>query len=79
VVIIGLGDQAIPAAGETLLRQLPAVHVLGVTRNRGQGFLYEMRPQRLPLGELSPEGLVTAIRSAADPDRIWASPQASQG
>ncbi len=72
VVIIGLEESAIPAPGETLLRRLPTVHVLGVTRGGGQSFLYEMHPHREPLGELSPEGLVRAVRAAADSERVWA-------
>ncbi len=67
VVILGLASEELPPWGEQLLRRIPSLRVLGVTRDRGRGFLYEMRPQRAALGELSPDGLVNAVRAATSP------------
>jgi DNA-binding NarL/FixJ family response regulator len=54
-----------PAGVERLLEVLPQVKVLGIARDGRQGFLYELRPQRIPLGELSPETLLDVMRGAA--------------
>lgn len=75
VVIVSLTDSTRPTVAESLLRQSPALRLLGVSRDQAHGFLYEMRPFSQPLGELSPDGLVSAIRGAADPAR-WAFPHA---
>jgi hypothetical protein len=66
VVIIELADPELPPIGEALLRQVPAVGVLGVIPNDGRAFLYQLRPRRVALGELSAEGLLQAVRAAAD-------------
>lgn len=69
VVILGLRGDRLPACGERVLRQLPELRVLGVTRDQGRGLLCEMRPHCTALGELSVTGLVDAIRSAANAGR----------
>jgi DNA-binding NarL/FixJ family response regulator len=53
------------AGVERLLEVLPHVKLLGIARDGRQGFLYELRPQRIPLGELSPETLLDVLRVAA--------------
>jgi len=63
VIILGLTDPELPPIGEALLWQAPAVRILAVIADDGRGFLYELRPQRAALGELSAEGLVEAIRA----------------
>jgi DNA-binding NarL/FixJ family response regulator len=65
VVIIDLADPDLPPVGEALLRQAPAVGLLGVIPNDGRAFLYQLRPERVALGELSAEGLLDAVRAAA--------------
>ena len=45
-----------------LLKLKPRVRVLGITDNGRQTYLYELRPQRVCLGEVSPQTLVEAIR-----------------
>jgi DNA-binding NarL/FixJ family response regulator len=68
VVILSLADAELPRVGEALLSNEPRLRVLGVVADDGRGFLYEMRPHRSPLGDLSPSALVTALRSAAATD-----------
>ena len=65
VVILGLEDSELPAIGNQLFSEHPAVRVLGVAGDGRSTFLYELRPYKVPLGEVSPKALVTAIRSVA--------------
>jgi hypothetical protein len=58
---------ALPAKEEAdecarLLYADPLIKVLAIEITGGQGSLYELQPKRASLGELSPEGLVQAIR-----------------
>ena len=62
VVILGLEDSELPARANQLLSEHPACRVLGVAGDGRAAFLYELRPYRVPLGEVSPEVLVKAIR-----------------
>lgn len=64
VVIVDLPNEHLPPVGQSLLRQMPFLTVLGVTRRAGHGFLYVMRPQRTALGEIAPESLIRAIHAA---------------
>lgn len=65
VVIVDLPDEHLTPVGESLLRQMPFLTVLGLTRRAGHGFLYVMRPERTPLGEIAPESLIQAVHAAA--------------
>ncbi len=49
-----------------LLHDWPQVKVLAVQGEGREGFLWQMRPTRAPLGELSPDRLVAALRTAGD-------------
>jgi DNA-binding NarL/FixJ family response regulator len=54
------------AAWEQVVRLLeanPRVRVLGIADDGLQSYLYELRPHRVPLGEVSPQTLVDAIRN----------------
>jgi DNA-binding NarL/FixJ family response regulator len=48
-----------------LLYSRPHLKVLSITSNGHRFFLHELRPFRAPLGEISAESLVQAIRSSA--------------
>jgi DNA-binding NarL/FixJ family response regulator len=49
---------------ERLLALRPQIRVLGIERDGRETFLYELRPQRIPLGEVSSETLVDVMRVA---------------
>ena len=65
VVVLGLRDSELPGICSHLLSEYPDLKILGVTADGRRGFLYELRPQRIPLGEISPEKLCAAIRHNA--------------
>jgi hypothetical protein len=65
VVMLGLRDGDLPSDCVALFDAYPWIRVLGVSADGRRAFLYELRPQRLPLGEISPDGLVEAIRTAS--------------
>jgi hypothetical protein len=48
--------------GHLLLRR-PRLKVLAIARDGRTGSLYELRPRRIPLGEMSADALRRAIRS----------------
>jgi len=62
VVVLGIEDAALPDDCAALFDARPSVRVLGVATDDGSAFLWELRPQRVSLGEVSPQGLVEAIR-----------------
>jgi DNA-binding NarL/FixJ family response regulator len=64
VIVIGLPDGDLPAECGELLDAQPHVRVFGVGANGREAFLYQTRTHRIPLGEVSPQGLVQAIRTA---------------
>jgi DNA-binding NarL/FixJ family response regulator len=44
-----------------LLRRRPALKILAITADGRRGFLHELQPMVVPLGELSPRSLIDAI------------------
>lgn len=66
VVIMGLDESGLPGFGWDLYAGDPLLRVLGVMGEGRQTFVYELRPHRTPLGELSPQELVAAVRRMAD-------------
>lgn len=64
VIVIGLPDGDLPAQCRELLDAQPHIRVLGVGANGREAFLYQTRTHRIPLGEVSPQGLAEAIRAA---------------
>jgi DNA-binding NarL/FixJ family response regulator len=58
---------ATPESVERLLTLRPQLRVLGIGGDGRQTFLYELRPQRIPLGEMSPGTLVEVMRVASRP------------
>jgi DNA-binding NarL/FixJ family response regulator len=67
VVVVGLPDAELPAQYASLLGARPQTRLLGVSGDGRRAFLYELRPHRTALGEVSPQALVEAIRAAARP------------
>ena len=64
VVVLGLNDADFPGICSHLLSEYPHLKLLGVTADGRRAFLYELRPQKVAIGEVSPEGLLAAIRTA---------------
>jgi hypothetical protein len=64
VVILREGAAA-AAVAERLLDEYPGIAVLAIDRYGGQVRLHRLRPQVAELGEVTPAGLVAAIRHAA--------------
>jgi chemotaxis response regulator CheB len=50
----------------TLLYTMPQLNALAMSREGRDAFLYALRPHQTPLGNLSRDGLVTAIRAAVE-------------
>lgn len=65
VVVLGLRDAELPSEYAALLDARPQTRLLGVSGDGRRAFLYELRPYRSALGEVSPEALVEAIRTAS--------------
>lgn len=63
-VITGTGDAELADVGR-VLREWPRLKVLAVAADGRQTYLYELRPQKVHLGEVSPQNLLDALRSAA--------------
>jgi len=64
VVIVGLHDSRLPSPCLDLLLERPRVKVLGIEEQEGRAQLYELRPEQVELGEVSPEEVVHSIRAA---------------
>lgn len=67
VVVLGLPDAELPTEYAALLGARPQTRLLGVSADGRRAFLYELRPYRSTLDEVSPAALVDAIRTAARP------------
>ena len=67
VVVVGLRDHELPGDCLALFHSHPRTRLLGIAADGRRAFLYELRPQRTPLGEVSPAGLIEAIRGAGAP------------
>jgi DNA-binding NarL/FixJ family response regulator len=67
VVILGLFDSTLPHVCNELLAAHPKMKVLAVVGNGRRLFLHELQPQTVALGEVSPRGLIEAIRAAVRP------------
>jgi AmiR/NasT family two-component response regulator len=62
VVVLGSPDDDAQAIGHRLLQRCPLAKVIALTLNGRSAFLFELRPYKLPLGELSPSELGQVIR-----------------
>jgi DNA-binding NarL/FixJ family response regulator len=58
-------EDVFPAACTALLTEQPTTKVLGIAAVAGNAYLYELRPERTPIGAVAPEDIVSAIRKAA--------------
>ena len=58
-------ENGFPAACAELLAEQPRTKVLGIEAVAGNAYLYELRPERTPIGAVAPEDIVSAIRTAA--------------
>lgn len=65
VVLLGLPSGDVPPFYNELLYAHPTLRLLAVTGDGRSAYRYELRPQRSPVGEVSPQGLLDAIRAAA--------------
>jgi DNA-binding NarL/FixJ family response regulator len=65
VVVAGFHDSRLPIAYLELLLERPRVKVLGLHEHEGQAWLYELRPDQIEIGEVSPDDVVHTIREAA--------------
>jgi hypothetical protein len=62
--VISGADYAPDEVG-ALLEEHPRLRVLSVVGDAREAFLYELRPMRTPLAEVSPRTIVDAIRQAS--------------
>jgi hypothetical protein len=65
VVILGTDARELEDPWRTLLVDTPGMRFLTVADDGRESFLYELRPYRLALGEVSPQTLLAAVRSGA--------------
>lgn len=64
VVVTGLRDSELPGICSHLLNEYPHLKVLALTTDGRTGSLYEFQLHEVPLGEISQQELLAAIRSA---------------
>jgi hypothetical protein len=62
-VIVGLEAGALPPSCRRFLDERAKVRLLGVAAVDGRAYLYELKPERLELGSLSPGELIESIRA----------------
>jgi DNA-binding NarL/FixJ family response regulator len=65
VAIIGASEPNDSSLALELLQLSPSTRVLTIATNGRRATLWELRPYRVPLGEVSPESLIRAIRTPA--------------
>jgi|SRR5262245_15751167 len=64
VVIVGIGDDELPEECLDLLLERPRVKVLALQEHAGRARLYELRPERVEIGDVTPDEVVETIRAA---------------
>jgi DNA-binding NarL/FixJ family response regulator len=64
VVIVGLRDAETTASLNRVLLEQPRLKLLAISGDERSSYLYELRPHTVSLGDISPQGLVDAIRGA---------------
>jgi chemotaxis response regulator CheB len=69
VAIVGTDNPDDRTAAADLLFALPPLRVLMVASTGRSAFMYELRPHRTALGELSAPELMQAIRGMSNPSR----------
>jgi DNA-binding NarL/FixJ family response regulator len=63
LVVMGVGRQGLPAVCDELLYAHCRSRVIAVEGDAESGFIYQLLPRKLPLGELGPQRLIEAIRA----------------
>jgi chemotaxis response regulator CheB len=63
VLIVGLEDESDAPRLDRFLYASPRLTCLAIAGDARRAFLYELQPRAKPLGDVSPDGLVHAIRS----------------
>jgi len=71
VVIVGLRDGTLPPPCVELLLERPRVKVLAIEERAGNAQLYELRPEQVEIGEISPDEVVDTIRAAVLRPRVF--------
>src|SRR5262249_30339141 len=66
VVILGAREPSDSSLAEDLLRASSSTRVLAIAANGRSASMWQLRPYRVPLGEVSPESLVGAIRASGE-------------
>src|SRR5262245_16597365 len=69
VVVVGTSDSDPEEGARALLVRWPGSHVLMITAHGHKVLRYELLPRGVDLGEVSPDQLLQAIRSAVRPER----------
>jgi chemotaxis response regulator CheB len=63
VVVIGTEGETVPALAGRALAAHPQLKLLAISTDGRAGFLYELRPHMVPLGELSAGRVIAAIKA----------------
>lgn len=66
MVVVGLTDSDLPEPCMAFIRRAPSNRVIGIAANGRRSMLCVLAPKTTELGEISPEGLVEAIRRATE-------------
>ena len=64
VVVTGLGPAQRIEQFAALLRAHPSLRILALEGDGRRAVMYELQPHAVPLGDVSTEGLIDAIRSS---------------
>ncbi|MES9852171.1 MAG: hypothetical protein ABW170_10100 [Candidatus Thiodiazotropha sp. L084R] len=61
LIILGSTDAGFEEIGNSLLQQFPKVKIVVLTESGRSSFVYELRPHKVEIGELSAEELVGLV------------------
>jgi DNA-binding NarL/FixJ family response regulator len=64
VVIVAAEDRSMPPTVRELLAERPRTKILTIGDDGRETFLYELRPHQIDLGQISPQALLDAVRTA---------------
>jgi hypothetical protein len=64
VVLVGGDGAADDRGAATLLERWPDARIISIMGHGRQAYLYELHPQKIELGQLSPGALVQMVRTA---------------
>lgn len=69
VVVLGTHSRDLPESHAALLRSAPDLKVITIERDGQRATLYELRPSRTLVADLSVESFLNLIRSAVEPGK----------